>query len=134
MATIAASVQAPIQMWSRWPYPPSGPQPTTARGRRLTICSSMSYLGYAVFHLPRVVQRVPRGASRGVRHRPLLLAVGIAQARAQRCAKPFDRAGVVPGGLLLAQADPLRVLDLGAEHVLEHLVAIAAAAARSFGE
>jgi hypothetical protein len=38
-AATSASVQRPIAMWSGWPYAPSGPQPTTAAGASLAICS-----------------------------------------------------------------------------------------------
>src|SRR5439155_13025058 len=95
---------------------------------------SISQLGYAVFHLPRVVERVPRGAPRRVWHGPLLLPVGIAKASAEADPKALDRGGVIPGRLLLMQADLLRVLDFGREDVLEHLVAIPAAATRSLLE
>ena len=45
--------------------------------------------GYAVFHLPRVVESVPGGAPYRIRDGPLSVAVGLAEPFANRLAKGF---------------------------------------------
>src|SRR5213082_3873977 len=114
-------VAMPARVWRRIrpPEPIDSSSGCAITTSRPPFCSSIDGLGYAVFHLPRVVERVPCGAPDHVRHRPLFLAVRVAEA--------LEQSLVVR--LLQAQPDPLGVLELGVEHVLVHLVPVSTAAA-----
>src|SRR5450759_5115142 len=84
----------------------------------------------SVLDLPRVVQRVPGGTARREGNRPFLASVRIVEALDDGFAEGADRRFVSAVRLLEADTDPLRVLHLRAEDVVEHRIAISAAAAR----
>src|SRR5438552_4099870 len=90
--------------------------------------------GYAVFHLPRVVERVPGGAPYRIRDGPLSVALALAEPFANRLAKGFHLGCVAGIGLFQPHTDALGVLDLGAEHVVVHLLPVPAAPARSLAQ
>src|SRR5712691_5102259 len=119
-------VRMPFRVWRRTmpPVPIDSSSGCAMTTSRPPFCSSIDESGYAVFHLPRVVEGVPGGAPNRVDDRPLLLAVRVGEALEQR---PAVRS-------LQAETDPLRVLQFRAQHVVEHLVAVPAAAARPLAQ
>src|SRR5215471_18963082 len=119
-------VAIPLRVWRRMrpPVPMDSSSGCAMTTSRPPLCSSIARLGYAVFHLPRVVERVPRDAPYRVGNGPLRVFRGMAHGLEQPLA-------VVR---LHAQADRRRISNLGVDHVLEHLVAVAAAPARSFAK
>src|SRR2546421_10820285 len=76
---------------------------------RPPFCSSIDRLGYAVFHLPRVVEGVPRGAPDRVGDGPSSVRLRVAEAGEEGLAVRR----------LQAQAYPLAVFELGVQHMLE---------------
>src|SRR5438552_7601696 len=119
-------VRMPFRVWRRTmpPVPIDSSSGWAITTSRPPFCSSIDESGYAVFHLPRVVEGVPGGSPHRVDDRPLLFAVWLRKALEKRLAVR----------LLEPETDPLRVLQLSAQHVLEHLVPVPAAAARSFAQ
>src|SRR5260370_875840 len=101
----------------------SAPQFRPARSRRA-----------AVLDLPGVVERVPGGSPDGVGNRPPYPLRRVVDAYEDGLAKGADRRAVPPIGLLQPDSDSLRVLHFRSEDVVEHVVAIPAAATRAFAQ
>src|SRR5437879_2300433 len=116
-------VRTPFRVWRRTmpPVPIDSSSGWAITTSRPPFCSSIDESGYAVFHLPRVVEGVPGGTPNRVDDRPLLFTVRVGEAVQQGFAVR----------LLEPETDPFGVLQLSSQHVLVHLVPVTAPAARS---
>src|SRR5438445_10668355 len=101
-------VAMPARVWRRIrpPEPIDSSSGWAITTSRPPFCSSIDGLGYAVFHLPRVVQRVPCGAPDHVGHRPLFLAIRVAEALEQSIVVRLLQAKHAPLGVIQLGVDP----------------------------
>src|SRR5450759_3609480 len=111
MAATAASVKLPMAMWSGCPYPPSGPQVTTAAGRTVVIaCQLLRDLGAVTFvhSAVGVVPDLDPGERESARGRLHLRSADLAEVLAPRAWR---------------LASPALLATSGADQVDHHVVA-----------